>query len=120
MQSVTDPAVVGEEEGDVVTGLPGSVEVAPDFFVVDGLLVVAQRVAGVPDPLLDDAELVLGDGLTLVVLGVVQVQRLLVAVERGVKVFQQHRLSLARGPRVVEPPQGDRAELTVAYSPTES
>jgi hypothetical protein len=68
-QGVTDAAVPGEEQRDVVANLPGRIYVFPRFEVLDGLLVVAQRLASVTGPTVDVAELALGDGAGLVVAG---------------------------------------------------
>src|SRR5580700_832615 len=62
VQRVADPAVSGEEERDVVASQPGGVGVPPGFAVLDGLLGVAERLAGVPGAPVDEAELVFGGG----------------------------------------------------------
>ena len=73
-----------------MAGLPGSVDVPAGFLVLDGSLVVAQRLADIPGPREDDAELVLDDCPGFVVVGGGEVQGLLVAAEGGVEVLQQH------------------------------
>src|SRR5262249_17763094 len=101
VQGVVGSPGISEEEGDGEAGPPGSVDVAPGLFVLDGLLVMAQGLPGVPRPPEDVAELVLVDTPVLVVVGVVQVQGLLVVAEGGVEVLQQHRLGLTSGAGVV-------------------
>jgi hypothetical protein len=58
VQGVAGAAVVLEEQGDVVAGLPGAVDVAAGFPESDRLLVVVQAAAGVPGLAVDVAELV--------------------------------------------------------------
>ena len=69
VQRVADPAVTREGDGDGLASLSGSVDISPCFLVLDGLLIVAQRLAGVPGPSEDDAKLVLDDCACLVVVG---------------------------------------------------
>lgn len=66
-QGVADPAVVGEQEDDAFSGLPGSVDVSPGFVLLDGLLVMPERLPSVPGPHVDVAELVLEEGSLFVV-----------------------------------------------------
>src|SRR5207247_8349272 len=92
LQSVPDPTVISKQDGDVLAGPPRCVNVSPDFMVLDGLLVVAERLAGLPRPAVNVAEFVLGDAARFVVVKGGEVHGLLVAAQCGVEVFQQHRL----------------------------
>jgi hypothetical protein len=96
-QGVADPASIFQEQGDVVAGLPGSLDVAPGFVLLEGLLVVAHRLAGVTGPAVDDAELVLDAGAHFVVVGGGEAEGLLTVANRSVEVFYQHRPDHARG-----------------------
>ena len=58
VESVADPGVLGEEDGDVVASLPGYIDVPPGFLVLDGLLVVAKRLAGVTRQAVKVAEII--------------------------------------------------------------
>ena len=68
-EGVTDPAGTGQEQRDVVAGLPRSVDFSASFVVPEGLLVVAQRLAGVTGPAVDDAELVLQNCAKFMIVG---------------------------------------------------
>jgi hypothetical protein len=59
VQGVTDPTVVGEGVRDVEAGLPGSEDVPPFFFVLDGLLIVKECLASVARPIVNYAQLML-------------------------------------------------------------
>ena len=119
VQGVAGPAVVLEEEGDVVAGLPGAVGVAAGLLVLDGLLVVVQGLAGVPGLTVDDAELVVGGGEVFGVVGGDQAQGLLVAVQGGVEVAQEHRLGCAGGAGLQEPLVGDDGQRSEGLGPAD-
>jgi hypothetical protein len=111
LQGVARAAGGLEEDGDVVAGLPGPVGVAAGYFVPEGLLVVVQRLPGVPGLAVDDTELLVGDPEVSSVVDGKEAQCLLVAVKGRVLVLQQHRLGLAGGAGRQEPLVGDRGQL---------
>jgi len=74
-----------------------------------GSLAVAQCLAGVPGPAIDDAEPVFPGAAGLVVIGGREFQGLLATAQDGVEMLQQHRLTLARYPGVSEAFTGNRA-----------
>ena len=80
-QGVADPADPGEDQPDVEAGLPGPVDVSPSFFMPNGLLKVAQRLAGVTGPHIDDAELILSVCASLVVVGGGETKGLLIVAQ---------------------------------------
>jgi hypothetical protein len=82
-----------------------------------GSLVVAQCLAGVPGPAIDDAELAFPGAAGLVVIGGGEFQGLLVTAQGGVEMLQEHRLTLARYPGVSEALLGNRAEATEGRGP---
>jgi hypothetical protein len=59
VQGVPGPAITGKEERDVVACLPGSVDVPPGFFMLEGSLVMTERLWGVTRPPVDAAESIL-------------------------------------------------------------
>jgi hypothetical protein len=87
-KGVTNPAVIGEEERDAVAVLPGFIDVPLGFIVLDGLLIVAERLAGVPGMSVEGAQLVFGDATFSVIVGGGDVQGLPVAGQGCIQVFQ--------------------------------
>jgi hypothetical protein len=65
VQGVAGTVVGFEEDGDVVAGMPGAVDVATGFFVSDGLLIVVEGLPGIPGLGVDDANLVVNDRVGL-------------------------------------------------------
>ena len=110
-QRVGAAAVAFEEEGDVEAGPPGAVGVAAGLLVGDGLLVVAQGLAGIPRHAVDVAELAVDCGEVFGVVGGEEGQGLLEVVQGGVEVGQEYRLGFPGVAGFVEPPVGEDARL---------